>query len=668
MKMRTIALFAIAIIVSRYAFAEDNEPAVMFEKVIARYKAMQTYKAEGPIVSDIDARGMNISTETSFSMKLKTPNLYLFSWTQKNMPMPGMSQSGAVWNAGGKPHLYMGMMNAYSRIANDEVTFSAVTGIYGGAAFTSPSLLGGILGGRQNESSEAQTKAVSDSQVRNAVNSYFGGDVAKNAAHQQLRTWGNLALPYLRRMASEPGIEQNAWSLICSIKELGTTEAIDCLIDIAAGKTSIDGGEAVSVFGGMFYDMRDKAYLRNHPKFKETIFNLASHESWLCRGQVAAIMGKMGWKDGLPLLKEMLKDNNLSLRENAAEAIEQLTGEKVSLRRPQVAFPKTELVADLINLLGQLPKSGWMSSAVSFDQWFDKSRGLLRWGGISIGLYSRNLEPGSSVHVDKMSHDFLMIPYDHEESQLVCLVSDEQKPIAEYAVSLDSKGKELWQYRPATSGIRAIAPLYHKKGEIGGVILGLGGAEGIVAVNPQGERLWNIPNYFVMYELKTCPSLPSRIVACGGSIDIFDEKGKPVHTTSSKSKMAHFYAHHIEMFADEQNKLSIIATGSGDKQRPMVVRYNEALEPVWTISLSHEARALAMLEPPGKERLFVVATDSGELLIFNQDGTLKQQVTLPGAKGSSYPIYGMKAGLLGDKKYALSIGIVSSVLIYEIRM
>jgi hypothetical protein len=83
---------------------------------------------------------MKVNAETSFSIIMKKPNLYLISWTQKNMPMPGMSQSGAVWSDGTQPYLYMGGMNAYSKMGSDELALGGATGISGGAAFTIPSL------------------------------------------------------------------------------------------------------------------------------------------------------------------------------------------------------------------------------------------------------------------------------------------------------------------------------------------------------------------------------------------------------------------------------------------------------------------------------------------------------------------------------------------------
>jgi len=140
MKARTVVLVALVLIVSTFGFSEEIEPTAIFKEVTAKYKSMQTYKAEGSNLSYIDSLGMKMNMETSFSIALKKPNLYLVSWTQKNIAMPGMAQSGAVWNAGDQPYLYMGITNAYSKMGSDELALAAATGISGGAAFTIPSL------------------------------------------------------------------------------------------------------------------------------------------------------------------------------------------------------------------------------------------------------------------------------------------------------------------------------------------------------------------------------------------------------------------------------------------------------------------------------------------------------------------------------------------------
>jgi hypothetical protein len=117
---------------------QEDTPDNIFEKVKTAYKSMDTYKAKGTITSNIDANGTQVNIETSFSIILKKPNLYLISWTQEIMP--GRSQSGAVWSDGTQPYLYMEAAHAYSRMGSDELALGGATGISGGAAFTIPSL------------------------------------------------------------------------------------------------------------------------------------------------------------------------------------------------------------------------------------------------------------------------------------------------------------------------------------------------------------------------------------------------------------------------------------------------------------------------------------------------------------------------------------------------
>ena len=143
MQKTTVGPVAVALAVgllSATSFGDDTTASDVLAKVEAAYRSMQTYKAEGTITSDIDFGGRKMNTVTSFSILLKKPNLYLISWTQKNMPMPGMVQSGAVWSDGTQPYLYMGVTNSYSKITTDEMALASATGISGGAAFTVPSL------------------------------------------------------------------------------------------------------------------------------------------------------------------------------------------------------------------------------------------------------------------------------------------------------------------------------------------------------------------------------------------------------------------------------------------------------------------------------------------------------------------------------------------------
>ena len=153
MTRKKLFAFAILMMLIAHGCAEDITPSEIFEKVKAAYMSMDTYKAQGTITANIDTGGTETNLETTFSIILKKPNLYLISWTQKNMPMAGMSQAGAVWNDGAQPYLYMGGTNAYSKMGSDELALGGATGISGGAAFTIPSLFLSVFKNQPDPSS-----------------------------------------------------------------------------------------------------------------------------------------------------------------------------------------------------------------------------------------------------------------------------------------------------------------------------------------------------------------------------------------------------------------------------------------------------------------------------------------------------------------------------------
>ena len=117
-------------------FGEEPAADEVLKKVAEKYRTMETYKAEGTIHMDADTAGRKLQLETSFSMLLKKPNLYLISWTQTGI----VPQSGTVWSDGTQPYLYMGATNAYAKMNSDEMALAGATGISGGAAFTIPSM------------------------------------------------------------------------------------------------------------------------------------------------------------------------------------------------------------------------------------------------------------------------------------------------------------------------------------------------------------------------------------------------------------------------------------------------------------------------------------------------------------------------------------------------
>lgn len=143
MGLKLVLALTLMAIINTPAYTEETDAAVIFNKVVETYKAMDTYQSEGIATTEVISPQGNTKLQTVFTIKLKKPNLYQISWRQINQAMPQMSQIGAVWNAGDQPYLFIGAMgvkNEYYKVDKDEMAIAGATGISSGAAYTIPSL------------------------------------------------------------------------------------------------------------------------------------------------------------------------------------------------------------------------------------------------------------------------------------------------------------------------------------------------------------------------------------------------------------------------------------------------------------------------------------------------------------------------------------------------
>lgn len=122
------------------AFAQESDPRTILNKVIATYDALESYSATGTVQSNLESNGTVVNVVTSFSIKLKKPNLYQVTWEQKNIATAEVMQRGALWSDGTQPYLYFGAVNTYTKMQSDGLARGAAAGPSDGAAFTIPSL------------------------------------------------------------------------------------------------------------------------------------------------------------------------------------------------------------------------------------------------------------------------------------------------------------------------------------------------------------------------------------------------------------------------------------------------------------------------------------------------------------------------------------------------
>lgn len=516
----------------------------------------------------------------------------------------------------------------------------------------------------------AQNAKPTNENVRKAVQNYFGADAERRQAAQDLARWGPAALPELRALAMEPGNSRIGWSIVVAVNLIGNKDAARLILDIAEKKTQIDHDQAVGAFVTMMDDPTQLGYLINFPDFKDLILELGAGKNSHTQQVVTKLIAKMKWKEGVPVLKHALESEDLSVRETAAEALTGLTGEKVDIKRPALKFPSQKLNSISVKRLGELPKGGWMTSSISIGRWFDGKPGIVQWNSGVLSLQSGDLKRIASLQLASMAHSFFLTGGSEDKAQLVALVSDRRQPEAEYAIAINAQGKAVWQDHPQTARAKALAPLYGEDGSISGAVIGYGGHDGIVVTDLSGKRVTQISDYHVMYQLSTHPRLANTFLACGGSLDLFRLKGSQATRVRDDDSRQYYFGNAF-LFSDETGRAAILASGKGLRNgEPAIVHLDDHFQEDWKASLPVEVRNLAILDGFGDfgTPIFIAVSDKGQMLIFDGKGELLHQGQIDAEEGSQGPIYGVAVGRIENGRAIFTVGIVRSVLVYEIKL
>jgi len=196
MNLKLIALLSLISCFGAVCSAQETRPSAIFDQVLAQYRSMATYSAQGTVSSDIDTGNGKMTLQTTFSIKLKKPNRYLITWNQTNANMP-FAQAGAVWNAGAQPYLYMGVLKAYSKISNDQIALGAATGISGGAAITIPSLFLPVFKDRPDPFSRLIDPQIESSELLDGDDCYVIG--SSSAISKKETFWISKAAHLIRK-------------------------------------------------------------------------------------------------------------------------------------------------------------------------------------------------------------------------------------------------------------------------------------------------------------------------------------------------------------------------------------------------------------------------------------------------------------------------------------
>lgn len=429
----------------------------------------------------------------------------------------------------------------------------------------------------------------------------------------KLKQWGPEALPHLRTVANKCSDDKAGLMLVRAIAGINTQESAELLVEALEGKTQLSASQVMMQMTGFIHGMYSPSKLFAHPRFKAAVLALDLSKSFLNQQSFAMLAAHLGWAEAIPALVKMQGHENLSTREAVAEALSSLTGEVHQAERPSVHFPRTELRDGLLGAPRNPDRSPAMLGKVQ-----------LRVSGTP--------------------------------NQTVMLTSNQTFGRASHVVSMDGNGDEIWSFRPKGDfyGADSLAILADKDGPYG-VALGVGGAEGIIALSPNGKVLWDIPNLHVTYAISAHPELPGLLLQVGGHCKLIghDASGARLIDTKDWTPNPRTYASEAVLFPDELGAPTYIIASSGDE--PTVNRFSATPGDRWSAVVPSRICGLTLIDAK-PQRLFSIVTDAGEVFVFDSVGTLLATATIPGLEPGSHSVHGLNARKpKGEENWILEI-------------
>jgi hypothetical protein len=418
-------------------------------------------------------------------------------------------------------------------------------------------------------------------------------------------------------------------------------------------------------------------HLRRHDGFKEVVWK---HATGTLRARVATVSALMGWVDVVPRIRTMIEDPDLDVREAAAVALLALTGEKPEITRPATVFPAVDRRDGLLAAPRTLPRLGAHdANFITVLPWFDGGNSLIcgftngyiqRRGLGEVRILTDALESAGAWPMPYELRDLVRLPIAAGGFQVVGLVNLEGKGAETWqgVVAWTNDGHERWRRKTGARFLKDIAPIFGEQGCVG-VAIAAGGKTGIVAVDLEGEPLWDVARKHVLYHLSTHERLPGYVLSTGGDVRIFGHRGKEVHELHASSRHSG-YARHGVLFPDAGGSPSAVIAGEDlYSSVPRLRRIDAKGQVVWEAALSAEIEGLALLEPRGGPRLLAVTTERGELLLVDDVGTLLWRGDMPEVDPEHrVATYQLVAGEIGPDRYGVVVRLLHDSYLYGLNL
>jgi hypothetical protein len=555
-----------------------------------------------------------------------------------------------------------------------------------GAAWRGALLAAMVLAPAGAAAAQGVTDAPTADEVQKAVDDYLSDDdAAQSAARAHLKQWGDAALPHMRTMAGESSgaasvglIPLNPFSmlddmhLVFAIDDIGTSAAIDLLLEIADGKTGLNSWLALEQLEtGADWKYKDR--LKGDAHFKALVLRSTLQRgpmTSLVRSGAADTIAALEWTDAAEVVEAMTRDSDLSVRESAAKAFFKLTGETVEIERPPLRFPGRR---DGPPPLAQLPDPDIAQARrlrAHFGFWRDGQEGLLASDGKTLKLVGPDGQVAESWDVPDVSAVLSFHTPTGEGRWVVGTSTSEYSNEDREVVASDFEGEPLWRFeRDGSYGSLSMAVLYDERGACGVALAG--GDQGLHALDDQGReifRRWGKGSE----RLATHRGLPGRLLVSSGDMQLLDAKGQP--TTMNKMGMSFtprgpmFLSDDAYLFPDAQGSAAIVAAGNWIDFLPVIVRLDAELAEVWRASVPADIGGLVMLEREGTPRLFVAACETGELYVFDENGAAFEPIRWapPLEPDDHLFVDHMDAGPFDDGSWGVAIAMIGRTVLFRL--
>lgn len=522
--------------------------------------------------------------------------------------------------------------------------------------------------------------AQTDEEVRQAVADCIGLASENDAAREALKGWGDSALPVLQRMAAAPGSAANL-HLVVAIGAVGTQGGVDLLFTLVERNDPVHYDHA-------FDQLRRKASwsparsLVDLERFERAVVaKVAATRSWLELKNIAETIAELGWTEQEPLLRDLLDHENLEVRRTAAQSIRKLTGELVTIEEPTLAFPRDSRRDDAIELLSSITALPRSRGAVAFVSRGDaiEDQLLLSVSGEETVFLDDRLEVVDDLPIRIEASQCLLVPTETGEEQIVVRASEFQRHshLCE-VLAYDLAGNVRWRYGEDGRGVDSVAPLYHE-GEVLGLVFGVGGATGVVALDLGGSVLWTLPRLFVVYEVRTHPGLLGHVGVAGGHVYVVDALGRPLDRPrrglgalipdlsfrASPFWAAEPYATHAVIFPDAERRVAGIVAGAGENSVETIARLDHEGRTVWSATVPHDVSGLCLVEASDRRCIAAVTRDS-RLVLFDEHGGLIADSQLEGPQGA-HRVQDVQAGRLADD-LVIALTSLDGTTLYRVKL